>query len=235
MVTNNAADFHNPLLVTEGGTQLASTTAYAVMCAGTTSTAALQQVSGVGTLGQVLTSQGASALPQWGAAPVQTFQYVTSATASSSAFLSFSLGSFIFLQFRLVGISLQNADSLYIQGSADGGSTWQTTNYISALLVFDDSTTVNFGTNPDVGGLIHPAATASTFTNGIVDYILDSGDPNIAVNSWTSFTDATGAPKTALGCRGVTVGASSFNTVRFIASTGTILAGTIYQYGILNS
>jgi hypothetical protein len=53
------------LLVGNGGTGITSATAYAVICGGTTSTGAFQSVSGVGTAGQVLTSNGAGALPTW--------------------------------------------------------------------------------------------------------------------------------------------------------------------------
>lgn len=53
----------NDLTVANGGTGLSSTTAYAVLCGGTTSTAALQSIASVGTSGQVLTSNGAGALP----------------------------------------------------------------------------------------------------------------------------------------------------------------------------
>lgn len=53
------------LPVTSGGTGDTSFTAYSVVCGGTTSTGALQNVSGVGTTGQVLTSNGAAALPTW--------------------------------------------------------------------------------------------------------------------------------------------------------------------------
>lgn len=48
-----------------GGTGLSSTTPFAVFLGGTTSTGNLQQVSGVGTLGQLLTSQGAGLPPVW--------------------------------------------------------------------------------------------------------------------------------------------------------------------------
>jgi len=53
----------NPLTVSNGGSGASSFTAYSVLCAGTTSTGALQNVSGVGTAGQFLSSNGASALP----------------------------------------------------------------------------------------------------------------------------------------------------------------------------
>lgn len=51
-----------PLPVTSGGTGVALTTAYGVLAGGTTTTGALQNI-GAGTATQVLTSNGASALP----------------------------------------------------------------------------------------------------------------------------------------------------------------------------
>jgi len=62
----------NPLTVANGGTGDASLTAYAVICGGTTSTGNFQSIAGVGTSGQVLTSNGASLLP--------TFQAVSGGT-----------------------------------------------------------------------------------------------------------------------------------------------------------
>lgn len=53
------------LPVGNGGTNNTTFTAFAVICAGTTSTGAFQNVSGVGASGQVLTSNGAATLPTW--------------------------------------------------------------------------------------------------------------------------------------------------------------------------
>lgn len=55
----------SPQPVVEGGTGDQTFTAYAVITGGTTGTGALQNVVGVGTSGQVLTSAGAGALPAW--------------------------------------------------------------------------------------------------------------------------------------------------------------------------
>ena len=55
--------FTTTVPVTAGGTGAASATAYAVQCGGTTSTGAHQSIASVGTTGQVLTSNGAGALP----------------------------------------------------------------------------------------------------------------------------------------------------------------------------
>jgi hypothetical protein len=52
-----------PVTVPNGGTGDTSLTAYAVLCGGTTSTNPVQPIASVGTLGQVLTSNGPGALP----------------------------------------------------------------------------------------------------------------------------------------------------------------------------
>src|ERR1700753_85693 len=60
------------LSVTRGGTGNGAFTPYTLICAGTTGTGAFQNVSGVGTSGQVLTSQGAGLLPIWSTIPAVT-------------------------------------------------------------------------------------------------------------------------------------------------------------------
>lgn len=65
------------LSVANGGTGRSSHTAYAVLCGGTTGTGAQQSVASVGTSGQVLTSNGASALP--------TFQDVAAGVSSPTS------------------------------------------------------------------------------------------------------------------------------------------------------
>jgi hypothetical protein len=60
-------DFYAPsgtdVAVADGGSGRSAATAYALICGGTTSTAAHQSVAGLGSSGQVLTSNGAAALP----------------------------------------------------------------------------------------------------------------------------------------------------------------------------
>jgi hypothetical protein len=55
--------------VDQGGTGLATTTAYSVVFTGTTSTGAFQATAGPGTSGYILTSNGAGALPTFQAIP----------------------------------------------------------------------------------------------------------------------------------------------------------------------
>lgn len=90
----SADPLYGTAVVAGGGTGDTSFTAYAVICGGTTSTGALQNVSGVGTSGQVLTSNGAAALPTWqtpsggGGALVQQVRAETQSTTSGSAALA---------------------------------------------------------------------------------------------------------------------------------------------------
>jgi len=74
------------LSVSKGGTGNTTFTAYSVICAGTTATGAFQNVSGVGTSGQVLTSAGAAALPTWEDATSGVFPWtdVTGTTQSAA-------------------------------------------------------------------------------------------------------------------------------------------------------
>ncbi len=77
--------------VTQGGTGVTSTTAYAVLCGGTTGTGPLQSIAGVGTSGQVLTSNGAGAKPTFqtpaaaGVATVQKQIFTGSGTYTPTA------------------------------------------------------------------------------------------------------------------------------------------------------
>jgi hypothetical protein len=57
-----------PVTVPIGGTGNTTFTAYSVICAGTTATGTFQNVVGLGSSGNVLTSNGAGALPTWQAA-----------------------------------------------------------------------------------------------------------------------------------------------------------------------
>jgi hypothetical protein len=72
------------LPVANGGTGATTQTAYAVLCGGTTSTGAYQSIAGVGSSGQVLTSNGAGALPTFQAAAGAT---ITGTTTSATYYV----------------------------------------------------------------------------------------------------------------------------------------------------
>lgn len=80
-------------VVAGGGTGNTTFTAYSVICAGTTATGAFQNVSGLGSAGQVLTSNGAAALPTWqpaagGAFPWTDVSGVVNAAVNNGYFVT---------------------------------------------------------------------------------------------------------------------------------------------------
>ena len=81
------------LAVANGGTGRSSHTEYAVVCGGTTTTAAQQSIAGVGTAGQVLTSNGAGALPTFEDDPAQGWIQHSSSPATPSGTTTQTFGS----------------------------------------------------------------------------------------------------------------------------------------------
>lgn len=79
------SDVKDILPVTSGGSGVASMTAYSVVCGGATDTDDFQPVAGLGTAGQILTSNGAGALP--------TFQDPSSANVSYLGVGSYTIAS----------------------------------------------------------------------------------------------------------------------------------------------
>jgi hypothetical protein len=127
------------LPVDGGGSGRVSHTAYAVLCGGTTSTAAQESVASVGTAGQVLTSGGAGALP--------TFQVAGVAPScgrlaySSTTALTFT--PYNGARIRIAGVDydiptggiagLANT-SIFIDGVGSSNLAADTTYYIYAFL-----------------------------------------------------------------------------------------------------
>lgn len=72
-ITSPAIDVATPITTTDGGTGRTTNTAYAVICGGTTAGGAEQSIASVGTAGQILTSNGAGALPTFQAAGGSSF------------------------------------------------------------------------------------------------------------------------------------------------------------------
>jgi hypothetical protein len=83
-----------PVTVPFGGTGLSTTTAYGVICGGTTSTGNFQN-TGIGTIGQVLTSNGPGALPTWQASSYGSMYMQSNASASNTTIFIKTTGTTI--------------------------------------------------------------------------------------------------------------------------------------------
>jgi len=112
------------LPVGNGGTGATTQTAYAVLCGGTTSTGAYQSVASVGSSGQVLTSNGASALP--------TFQTIATSSFPAGTRLSFQQTAAPTGWTKDTTAGLDNSAMRIVTGSVvNGGSVNFTTAFAS--------------------------------------------------------------------------------------------------------
>lgn len=152
MALNNSCNAPFPLVVAQGGTGAATFTAYSVICAGTTSTGAFQNVVGLGTSGYVLTSAGASALPVW-AAPTAGLAYVDQSTSTVTLAAN-----------KNYGISDASAVTLTMPSTMAVGSVIKITGYGAG------GWTMNLagGQSAQVGNLTGTTSIASTLAGDII-------------------------------------------------------------------
>ena len=239
-MANSAYAF--PTAVTQGGTGLATlTTAYGVVCAGTTATGNLQN-AGPGAAGQVLTSAGAAALPTWAAsAGVGSMIYISTGTAAGSATIDFT--------------GLTNAYSAYlimidkVNSSTDAVTlTFRTStnNGVAYDAGASDYRWDNlFISQNSVAGQYSEADTSITLSGG--SHISNVANEVYSANVWifnpsaagftrivtqASYLSATPSSSTCAG-GGTRVSVTPVNAVRFLMSAGNIAAGTFKLYGII--
>ncbi len=155
--------------VVQGGTGDASFSAYSLIAGGTTTTGALQNISGVGTSGQVLTSNGASALPTWQAAVSSgiTFTgdsgtpFTTTSVTIYANHISNACGSSVLFKASTPYITLQLTDSNSntIVGNASGNASLSGSSNTSFGTTCIQSLTMGLG-NTTLG-----AYTGSSYTS----------------------------------------------------------------------
>jgi hypothetical protein len=128
------------LVVSNGGTGITSATAYAVLCGGTTSTGAFQSIAGVGTSGQILTSNGAGALPTFQTASAGVFPWTEVTGASASMAIN---NGYIANNAGLVTLTLPSTAALgsIIRVTGKGAGGWRIAQNSGQTIYFGTSTT----------------------------------------------------------------------------------------------
>lgn len=234
MATNNATNTSNPVTVAQGGTGDSSLTAYAVVCGGTTSTGVLQSVSGVGTSGQVLTSNGAAALPTWQGNTAGALILLSTATASSSGSLSFS-STFISSTYTTYFVEIRGINNasgsavLNMDWSTNNGSTYLGSAFQSGEISNAYNSTTFSNTNSTSTCPLTPSITNTTVPlNGYLYLYF----PASAVASYNGQIFTQDTTSTFIQCAGVNTGTTTINNIKFSYSTGNITSGTISLYGV---
>lgn len=238
MATNNAWNSQDPAQVALGGTGDSSLTAYAVLCGGTTSTAPVQSIASVGTSGQVLTSNGVSALPTFQArAGGGALVLLQTLTASSSASLAFTntfittAYSMYFVQFNAL-TPASGSNQLIMSWSINNGSTYLANANFAASNLSNPYNSNTYTNTFDAAGNVALLTDAS-----IGNVIGISGFMNLYGLAIASFPTFTG--QMFNGAKNFTTEGSqqlslTVNNIKFAFASGNIASGTISLYGISN-
>jgi hypothetical protein len=231
-----------PLPVFIGGTGVASTTAYAPLCGGTTTTGNLQAAStGISNSGYVLTSNGASALPSW-AAPSNVgtvTQYDVLVGGASSAIASIGPGSAgQVLQSGGASANPAYSTATYPAVATGTGTILRAngTNWVATTATYPTTTTANqllYSSSTSVIGEITGA------NNGVL-ITSNSGVPSLLANSATPgyvLTANSGAPPSwqaaASSLTGFTDGSSDYNTALGVgAAVATVGGGGVQNVAL---
>lgn len=235
MSTNNATNTSNPITVPQGGTGNSSLTAYSVMCGGTTTTGNVQSVSGLGSSGQVLTSNGAGALPTWQAsspsgAGTILLQTLTASSSSNltftSTYITNTYNSYMILFDNLAPSS--STVQLLMDWSTDNGSTYLNSNYTSGVnsTAYGSATWTNANSTTTSPLSTTTSSTGNRLSGNIIIVNLTSGSP---------YASYTGRMFNSAGTNMILFGANSgttVNNIRFTFSSGNISSGKISLYGI---
>ena len=221
------------LVVANGGTGNTTFTPYSVITAGTTATGAFQNVSGVGTLGQVLTSNGSGAVPSWQSGG--GLVYIAKQTASSSSTISFTSAITSTYNTYLIiwsNLTPSTTADLHMLVSTNNGSSYISSGYQSGLYFLefnsatftnDNSTTYVWLTaNSPSGQYASGQLWLTNLLNGTPFQCWGEGNFRAAGNCYRAMTVA--------NCT-----ATNVNAIQFSMSSGNITTGTFTLYGLLNS
>jgi hypothetical protein len=159
--------------VADGGTGVSSLTAYSVICGGTTSTNPVQSVASVGTSGQVLTSNGAGALPTFQASSGATMGTPVASTSGTSIDFTGIPSTATQIAITFAGVSVSGIGAFIIQIGKSGGV--ETSSYVSSIQV-------NGGTlNQETAGFaINNFTSATVAISGTATLTLH----NLSTNTW---------------------------------------------------
>lgn len=221
-----------PVPVPAGGTAGGSWTPYAVMVGGATTTGVLQQVSGLGTSGQILTSSG-SGVPSWQYSPGGALVLISTQTASSSTDIQFTSGiSTTYSNYLLTvsgGEPVTTSQAFRMQLSTNGGASYLSTGYLSSAISFAYNSTTssvdNQTTYISLGSTI-----SSTRYFGMSLWLMNLSGASGA----TTWTGSYGGIQTNLSMGYLTGSrvAASYNAIKLYHNSGNINKGTFSLYGI---
>lgn len=174
------------LVVADGGTGVSSFTAYAPIFGGTTSTGALQSAAGLGSSGQVLTSNGAGALATFQTVGT-TLGTAAATTSGTSVDITGIPSGSRRLSINLLGVSSNGVSPFLVQLGTSGGIV--TSGYNSGAGTRSADTAAN-----TAGFILHVAAVAARAYYGSLVLNMESSANNTWIGGGTLLAETTPTP-----------------------------------------
>ena len=212
-------------VVAGGGTGDTSFTAYTPICGGTTTTGALQSVASIGTSGQVLTSNGAAALPSF---KNGGWVFISTQTASNSATLNFTSIP-VYDDYVLVFDNIliaTNANKVEVQVSSNNGVSYANTGYTSGVnyLAYNSATVTNV--NSTSAALITSNASNGSGIMGIAYFNSHNGLFR-GYSTYLSTDNSVSSMAMIGGGTGV-----AMNAFQILSTSGNLTSGSVSLFGI---
>lgn len=235
-----------PINVNSGGTGLSSVSAYSILCGGTTNTGVFQGVSTQGTSGQILTSNGANALPTWQAAGGGAWTLLSTQAASTSASIIFN-STYItstYKQYRLEIIDYipsTDATDLILVVSEDNGANYKTggTDYGStaafsltsgALAGQQNANIAYIPINGAGNGIGSASGESLSAAVTIYNPLGSTVNKRFFIN--TTSTESNGAQALTITSACYKGSINPINNIKLSSSSGNMATGTFKLYGI---
>ena len=228
--------------VVEGGIGRNSQTAYAVLCGGTTTTAAQQSIASVGTAAQVLTSNGAGALPtfQTPAGGGGAWEFISSADASALASVSFTGLSSSYYAYKVMITNVVAAaagKTLWMRTSANNGISYDSTggNYRTQVGYNNANNFVGVGSSSNTAILLTSSSVSASGNPSMMEVTIFN--PSAATYTGVSHQGIwnDGSNWFTQWISGIRLSAAAVDAVQFLLTSGNFTSGTFKLYGLLPS
>jgi len=230
MPTQNRINAGTPISVSNGGTGVSSTTAYGVLCGGTTATGPIQNV-GTGTSGQFLISNGANILPSFqDSTDLVWLQSVTINAGDAQVVFTSLSNTYTTYYFVAEDVLISgNNINIYCQFSSNNGVSYIATGYNSGvgyanfnsttIVTVAQSTTFAYYAGLTYGSGSRPGLGCVAVINNI-----GSGTP-ISIKFHQNNDQFRGPASGTLNST------STINAIRIYPQSGTFSAGKFHVYG----
>lgn len=220
-----------------GGTGITTVTPYGILCGGTTSTGALQSLASLGTSGQVLTSQGPSALPIWSSLSTSAVTSITGTanqilannttgsaqTGAITLTLPQSIATTSNVQFGSIGINTSSVSNAKLISNSDVAYNilLQGTQTTTSITLYDNNNVLaspNYQAAIKITSTFAPTPTIEGYIAGIINTptitIPNVTNPAIAAvyGEYISLAINGTVGKVLTNCYGIYVGSGNLST-----------------------